>query len=201
MQTLQEFVPTWNGRGNNSDGAYGYQCVDIVNQYVQDVLGERAWGGNAIDKWTNFDASKFDRIVNTPSFVPQAGDIAIWGSLVGKYGHIAIFLDGGVNSFHSFDQNWPLGSLCHIQSHNYRGFLGVLRHKQSNAGFNAQVVTATLNIRSAADSTQKNVVGTANAGNVFTVLSVVEGTNVNGNSQWYCIGEGRYIAAYWTKRV
>jgi hypothetical protein len=32
-------------------------------------------------------------------------------------------------SFTSFDQNWPLNSLCHFQNHNYTGVLGWLHPK------------------------------------------------------------------------
>jgi hypothetical protein len=53
----------------------------------------------------------------------------IWGS--GTWGHVAIFVEGDVDSFRSMDQNYPTGSPCHIQNHtNYDGVLGWIRFKR-----------------------------------------------------------------------
>jgi regulator of replication initiation timing len=52
----------------------------------------------------------------------------IWGGT--SYGHIGIFVEGDVNSFKSFDQNYPIGSPAHIQGHTYANVLGWLRPKQ-----------------------------------------------------------------------
>ena len=66
------------------------------------------------------------------------GDIVIWGTLVGEYGHIDICSGGAdTNSFTGFDQNWPLQvdangngtGVCHFVKHNYNGVLGWLRPK------------------------------------------------------------------------
>jgi hypothetical protein len=56
---------------------------------------------------------------------------------VGAYGHVAVCKEGDVNSFTSFDQNWPTNvdangnglGVCHFQGHNYNGVLGWLRPK------------------------------------------------------------------------
>jgi hypothetical protein len=128
--THSEFTATWNGRFNNFDGAYGPQCVDIVQQYSTDVLGVGPFGyGNAIGRWTHYPQDKFIRIPNTITAVPQKGDIIIWGTKVGPNGHIAIFESGNVWSFTSFDQNWPLHTVCHFQKHSYSGVLGWLRKR------------------------------------------------------------------------
>ena len=65
-------------------------------------------------------------VPNTPSGVPGNGDIVVWGTGVGAYGHTAVFIDGDANNFRSFDQNWPTGSAAHVQNHNYNGVLGWL---------------------------------------------------------------------------
>jgi len=125
--TLQEFINANNGKGLDFDGAYGYQCVDLAQFWSRELGGPR-FTGNAKDIFGQAPAF-YDSIPNTPSGVPQAGDIMIWGTKVGPYGHIAVFIDGDVNRFRSFDQNWPVGSICHVQSHDYFGVVGWLRKK------------------------------------------------------------------------
>ena len=48
------------------------------------------------------------------------------------FGHIAVFYNGDLNSFMSFDQNWG-GNFCHYQNHNYNFVLGWLRPNQPAA--------------------------------------------------------------------
>lgn len=203
MQSFREFFSAWNGRPNNFDGAFGNQCVDLAKQYYQDVLDIAPGHGNAVEYWDNYDRSKFDRITNTPSFVPQEGDVCIWGKGVsGGLGHIAIFKTGGVNSFQSFDQNWPVGSPCHLQNHDYKNFLGVLRPK-SLGQFSVVVTASTLNVRSA-PSTKGNVTGSFTIGAPLAITDTVTGDNVNGNTSWYRLkvgGPASYVSAYWTKKI
>ncbi len=75
----------------------------------------------------------FTRIENTPDLIPQKGDIAVWGEDVGNInGHVAIATgDGDTNWFDSYDQNWGKKEM-HLVTHNYRGFLGVLRPKDQS---------------------------------------------------------------------
>lgn len=127
---VDAFVQRYSGRGVDIDKAYGDQCMDLVQLYVRDVLKTPFLGGpNAIDCFNNYPRTHYARYANTPSGVPKKGDIMIWGSNVGPYGHIAIFLSGDVNGFRSFDQNWPIGSKSHIETHSYFGVLGWLRKK------------------------------------------------------------------------
>lgn len=135
--TYDEFIGKWNTRGIDFDGAYGDQCMDLMHQYVFEVLGVtdgRVLAAPAAkDVYLNFDNvvghDKFEKIANTPTGVPQKGDIILWGTGIGPYGHVAIFLDGDANKFRSFDQNFPTGSKCHLQDHTYTGVLGWLRFK------------------------------------------------------------------------
>lgn len=122
--TYQQFVDKYNNKGIDFDGYYGYQCMDLAHQYAVEVVGKDfAPAPAAKDVWKQ-DIEGYDKIPNTPDGVPQKGDIIIWGVGVGPYGHIAVFDHGDANSFTSFDQNWPLNSLCHFQQHNYNGVLG-----------------------------------------------------------------------------
>lgn len=132
--TYQEFLNKYNGKAIDFDGYYGNQCMDLYRQYVKEVLElPQSPGVNgAKDVWTTYLKDKYDRIDNTPTGVPQQGDIIIWGVGVGPYGHIAVFDNGDADSFESFDQNWPVNSLCHLQKHNYNGVLGWLRKKATD---------------------------------------------------------------------
>lgn len=82
----------------------------------------------AYQVFINFDNlaghNRTTKIANTPDGVPQQGDIVIFGTQIGPYGHVCVFVDGDVNGFRSFDANWPTGTLPHIQSHSYNGVLG-----------------------------------------------------------------------------
>ncbi len=128
--SYDEFKIKYNGHGIDFDGFYGFQCMDLTEQYNREVVGANKIGGNAKDAVTNYDHTKYDYVVNTPTGVPLKGDIVIWGAMPGNaYGHIAVFDSGNVNSFVSFDQNWPVGSVCHLQSHSYSYVLGWLHPK------------------------------------------------------------------------
>ncbi len=82
--------------------------------------------------WTH---PQFERIANSASFVPQAGDNCIWdGALNGGIGHISTATgEGDTTYFMSIDQNWVVGSPCTLVRHNYSNFLGVQRLKVTGA--------------------------------------------------------------------
>lgn len=127
--TIQQFFDKWNGKGCDYDGYYGFQCMDLAHQFASEVVGQDIPAApGAKDVWT-LATPGFEKIPNTPTGVPQRGDIVIWGTGVGQFGHIAVFDHGDTTNFTSFDQNWPLNSLCHYQSHNYTGVLGWLHPK------------------------------------------------------------------------
>mgnify|MGYP001026336522 FL=1 len=134
----QEFINTYNGKGFDYDGVSGIQCVDLAKMYLDKVFNIKAgaWG-NAKDYYENFNnlplKNSFTRIANTPSFVPQKGDIVIWGRGLGNiYGHIAIATgEGNTHQFYSYDLNWGQ-KVVHKVLHNYKGFLGVLRPNDQN---------------------------------------------------------------------
>ena len=134
----KEFISEYNGKSFDYDGVAGVQCVDLAKMYLDKVFDIKpgAWG-NAKDYYENYNnlplKSSFTRIVNTPSFVPQKGDIVVWGAGLGnKYGHIAIATgEGNTHQFYSYDLNWGSKSV-HKVLHNYKGFLGVLRPNAQN---------------------------------------------------------------------
>lgn len=116
----------------DADGVYGNQCVDVIKAYFTEVVGISGKArGNAINYWDN--CPELDKIANTPSGVPQKGDVIVWNKDIGsQYGHIAIFKQGNSKNFESFDQNFPTGSKCNIVNHSYKGVIGWLRPKNIN---------------------------------------------------------------------
>lgn len=130
--TLQKFLEIWNGKPCEVAGSANAknQCVDLANAYLRDVCN------HSIVEWTNacdFPSKIKDMewIVNDEETdLPKEGDIIIWSNKISNgAGHIAIFLDGTTSKFNSFDQNWPLYSPCHVQSHSYTNVIGWLRPK------------------------------------------------------------------------
>lgn len=124
---ISNFVAKWNGVYVEVAGTSAQnQCVDLANLYIRDFLGF------PIIEWTNAKdfpskgGSNYTWIANTPTGVPQEGDLVIWS---GTWGHIAIFMNGNTNDFHSFDENYPTGTPCHIQYHTYANVLGWMRPK------------------------------------------------------------------------
>lgn len=133
--TVSEFFTKYNGRPIDFDGYYGNQCMDLYNQYNKEVVGApRVIAPLAHEVWTKnlYPTNFYTKIANTPNGIPQKGDIVIWSKYAnGGPGHIAVYYDGDVMQFRSFDQNWPTGSYCHFQPHNYNYVLGWLRPKVS----------------------------------------------------------------------
>ena len=128
----------------------GRQCFDLAVNWT-DILGVPHFPGNPspfpyanayeiFTKPNSVSSKYFDFIPNTPTGVPQAGDIVVWnGNLNGGIGHVAVATGkGDVNSFESFDQNWVPGNPCKLIQHSYNDVLGWLRLKvtQDNMGDN-----------------------------------------------------------------
>lgn len=134
-----EFIKVYNGKGFDYDNTAEIQCVDFIKMYLDKVFGIKpgSWG-NAKDYYENYNnlsilKANFTRIPNTPTFIPQKGDIVVWGTGLGnEYGHIAIATgEGNTKQFYSYDLNWGQ-KVVHKVLHNYIGFLGVLRAKDQS---------------------------------------------------------------------
>lgn len=132
--TLDEFIRKYEGKGIDFDGHYGAQCVDLYRQYVKEVLEfpQSPPVPGAKDIWDSYLPEYFQRIGNTPYGVPEKGDIVIFGTGIGKWGHVSIFLEGNTTRFTSLDQNYPAGSLVHKQGHTYNAVIGWLRPLKKN---------------------------------------------------------------------
>ena len=136
--TFEQFITKYNGRYIDFDGAYGFQCVDEIRQYIKEVLG---WGpyialptrGNAKDIFIKFpDGGNkyFQKIKNGPNNMPQKGDLVFWTWYpfkIGWAGHTAIASVSWLMGLNTFDQNFPTDSFCRFTLHDYKGCLGWLR--------------------------------------------------------------------------
>lgn len=129
--TLTELIAKYNGKHVEITGSTNAlnQCVDLANAYIKEVLGLKIIGNaNAQDFPKHID-SNYDYITYKQGLVPLHGDLIIW-DLRNNIGHIAIFVNGNQKTFNSFDQNWPLKSVCHMQVHrSYVGVIGFIRPK------------------------------------------------------------------------
>lgn len=129
---FQQFLEKWNGKYCEVAGSANAknQCVDLANAFIRDVLGL------AIIEWTNAidfpskAGDKYEWILNdSVDKIPIEGDLIIFK--IGSNGHISIALDGCTKSkVISFDQNYPIGSPCHVQNHTYSSVIGWLRCKK-----------------------------------------------------------------------
>lgn len=131
---FKEFVNKYNGTKVDFDGYYGAQCQDLFNRYLVDCLGipnpiQMFPVASAYQNWDYAkDNPNFTRIENTPTGIPQEGDILIWKKTSSlPHGHVAIYVSGDVNKFKSLDQNWPIGAETKFVDHNYNGLQGWLR--------------------------------------------------------------------------
>ena len=108
---LSEFVETYLGKKTDWDGAYGVQCVDLIDAYIEKVLELKiGFYGNAKNWWTERNdsswlKSNFDFV--TPKYKDgelKAGDIGVRTS--GAWGHIFIVKEPTNNGkIKYYDQN------------------------------------------------------------------------------------------------
>jgi hypothetical protein len=127
---INQFVAENDGRFVEVAGSPDakFQCVDGANAYIRDVLGQPIVEHTNADDFPSKCMAFCDWIPYQHGMTGEKGDIVILD--MGSYGHIAEFLDGNSLAFNSFDENYPLGTPCHIQKHNYINVTGFLRpHK------------------------------------------------------------------------
>ena len=139
--TAQEFIAQNNGKQVDLDGfpsEQPYQCYDLVNKWSLTLGYSRFSGLRAYDIFGQ-QPQNYTSISNSPTAVPQAGDIIVWNSSKGNgFGHTAIANGvGNTSTFESLDQNWSVPRCVGVK-HDYAGVIGWLRPKNINAGTPAQ---------------------------------------------------------------
>ena len=133
---FSEFLNKYNGQQNvgNTTENKG-QCVGLVAVWIDALSLPHVWG-NAADLFANADEKFFDKILNTPEAIPQAGDIIVWSAKFnGTVGHTGIATGtADMNTLECFEQNDPLKSNCHLKVYKYSYVTGWLRPKTVSVG-------------------------------------------------------------------
>lgn len=136
---LRQFISNLQGQFVEvSDRTNIYQCMDLAYLWVF-CLGypkatiQKLYAYQVYTQPTDLTRQYFDILENTSTFIPQAGDIAVYDKTTSNIaGHIGVCLEGGsVLAFRCFEQNLPLGSpsAVKVRNYTYPKLLGVLRPK------------------------------------------------------------------------
>ena len=127
LAALDAFVAKYNGHYVDFDKVYGYQCVDLVNQYITEVLHRSALPGNAINFFGEGALWGWVRNnINDLKQIPPKGSIVVFhqGGGIPVEGHNSIILSADSYHFNSFDQNWPVGHAVGVVRHDYTYVVG-----------------------------------------------------------------------------
>ena len=146
LLSLSQFVAKYSGKFveyHSFDPRAKFQCVDLANAYIVEALGLTPIIGTNAQDFPSKKGKEWEYILNTPTGLPQKGDLMIFKSADGV-GHISIFLEGNLNLFKSFDQNYPTGSACKTVQHNYKNVLGWMRPVKSTQGSMSEELQACL---------------------------------------------------------
>lgn len=144
---LQEFIKQYQGKQVNSRGGILGECVALAQRWaeVNGVSGSPVFPVAAAKDMAGSRPDAFTWIANTPTGVPQPGDIIVMnGRVGGGYGHTGIVTAANQNTFNIFDQ-WNIGggATAGIRTYGYGSVSGWLRLKNkasNNQGGNmAQV--------------------------------------------------------------
>ncbi len=124
--TLQEFIDKYKGKKDigNTPQNKG-ECVGLVMVYLADKGLPHIWG-NAKDIFYNASPLYFEKIVNSLTAYPEAGDIVVWNENVGGgFGHTAIATGkNNGDAFEVLEQNNPTG--VGVRLHTYRNYANVI---------------------------------------------------------------------------
>jgi hypothetical protein len=123
MITLQQFCDKYNGKI-----AWDGQCVSQVRAYITEVLGSPQlpllWANGGARLFWDIgyrDTINYEYLVNTPTFVPEAGYIVVFDATPSNsYWHVGIIVEGStVNILKVFNQNYSVKNICNYQNFNY----------------------------------------------------------------------------------
>src|SRR5438034_4863325 len=111
--TFDEFIAQRTNKPVDFDGVYPNQCMDLMHQYIYDVLGltDKAIFASAYayQVYTNSANvagwDKFIKVANTPTGVPPKGAILFFDKnitgVTGEAGHVCIVVSGDTNTVKS----------------------------------------------------------------------------------------------------
>ncbi|MDW4153319.1 N-acetylmuramoyl-L-alanine amidase [Staphylococcus saprophyticus] len=120
------YMKSLKGKGWDFDGAFGWQCFDLSNMQWNYLTGGRLAGYYAKD--IPFE-NNFDGLAtvykNTPSFLPEEGDIFVMDEKYGQgAGHTGMVWSANLNTFVGIEQNWYGGGrykteVAQLVTHTY----------------------------------------------------------------------------------
>ncbi|WP_210123502.1 N-acetylmuramoyl-L-alanine amidase [Staphylococcus sp. GDX8P106P-2] len=120
------YMKSLKGKGWDFDGAFGWQCFDLSNFYWNYLTGGRLAGYYAKDiPYENNFNGLATVYKNTPSFLPQEGDIFVMdGKYGGGAGHTGMVWSANLNTFIGLEQNWYNGGaskteVAQLVTHTY----------------------------------------------------------------------------------
>lgn len=115
LLTHEKFLETYIRVPEDFDGGQGIQCVDLAKLYSEKVLGIKLgyFGWSARSGWLNksktFDLKLWDKIPNSPTWVPSQGDIIFYDE-PWLTGHVAIVHEATVDDVLLIEQNGATGN-------------------------------------------------------------------------------------------
>jgi CHAP domain len=126
--TLASWVASAIGHGVDYDGAYGYQCVDLVNDWATRGCGLHRFAGQAAAGIRPLFAGEWAWQRNLPTNAPPPGAVVIWGPSaaegIGEAGHAAVALLADGDVLITLDQNWAGVPAATVVDHSYAGVRG-----------------------------------------------------------------------------
>lgn len=125
------WVQSQVGKAIDYDGAYGAQCVDLIQAYYA-YLGVSPVSGNGADYATNTLPAGFARYQGA---VPQKGDILVYSGNAGNpYGHVAIFESARVTYHQNYDNDQHVRKVTNVAYNGFSNpYWGVIRPSFSGA--------------------------------------------------------------------
>ena len=131
LMTHKVFTDTYKGVAVDFDGHFGAQCVDLVRQYIQDVLGlpqpEGTGTKGAIEFFNGhghrpMQNSRFDLVAYKPGMIPPRGAVVIFKPVPSnRFGHIAIVEEANEHSLVVFEQDGTANSRALAENRPQRG--------------------------------------------------------------------------------
>lgn len=120
------YMKTLKGKGLDFDGAFGWQCFDLSNMQWNYLTGGKLYGYYAKDiPFENNFNGLATVYKNTPSFLPEEGDIFVMDEKYGEgAGHTGMVWSANLNTFVGLEQNWYGGGrykteVAQLVTHTY----------------------------------------------------------------------------------
>lgn len=178
------------GHSLDYDGEHDEQCVDLIMYYYKFLVGYNV-GGNAKDYATNSLPSGWSRIQYYKGFVPQAGDVVIWTSGGGGYGHVALIVAANEWTMDIIEQNYNYQPFCTKREGVwYTDIWGVIRPDfNSNNWIPASISTGNYYLKNKSTGTYLTVSGYADTNERNVVVESLNSNTTNRKAQAMAISK------------